>query len=219
MKAYVLAGFPESVEPYFASSMMAKASERGKLDVRFLNLYDYAKRTGGRIDDRPFGGGAGTLLRPEPIALAVDEVMAAENGKVLPVYMGPRGVRLTQPRVEALAKTAEKKALLVLCGHYEGVDERVLERYGFRVYSVGDFVLSSGELAAAVLLDAVARLVPGTLANADSPEEESFSKALGRRREYPHFTRPADWRGHAVPETLLSGNHAHIARWRKENLK
>lgn len=220
LRAHVIAGFPDLVKPYFSGSMMGKAQERGTLEMEFHDLYRACDAVGGRIDDRPFGGGAGMVLRPDPIAHVMDAILEKEGGagKVLPIYLGPRGVRLTQPRVERLAKSAGKKALVLLCGHYEGVDERVLERYGFRVYSVGDFVLSSGELAAAVLLDAVARLAPGALANEASPDQESFSAAFGRKREYPHYTRPADWRGMAVPPELLSGNHALIEKWRRSKL-
>ena len=216
LRAHVVAGFPDLVRPYFEGSMMGKARERGVLEVEFHDLYRACDAVGGRIDDRPFGGGAGMVLRPEPVAHVMDAILAKEGGpgKILPIYLGPRGTRLTQPRVEKLAKAGEKKALVLLCGHYEGVDERVLEHYGFRIYSVGDYVLSSGELAAAVLLDAVARLAPGALANDESARQESFSAALDRKREYPHYTRPAAWRGHDVPPELLSGNHAKIEAWR-----
>lgn len=220
LRAHIIAGFPDLIKPYFAGSMMGKAQERGRLNVQFHDLYEACKVVGGRIDDRPFGGGAGMVLRPEPIAYVMDALIAQEGGleKILPLYLSPRGTRLTQTRVEKLAKIALKKTLVLLCGHYEGIDERVLEHYGFLGYSVGDYVLSSGELAATVLLDAVARIVPGALANTASPEQESFSEALGRRREYPHYTRPADWRGHTVPPELLSGNHARIEEWRKSQI-
>ena len=220
LRAHLVAGFPDLVRPYFAGSMMGKAQTRGTLQIIFHDLYQACETVGGRIDDRPFGGGAGMVLRPEPIAHVLDEIIKQEGGthKLLPIFLGPRGTRLTQPRVEKLAKSARTKALVLLCGHYEGIDERILEHYGFHVYSLGDYVVSSGELAAAVLLDAVARLTPGALANDASPDQESFSAALGRKREYPHYTRPATWQNHHVPPELLSGNHALIDQWRRSKL-
>jgi tRNA (guanine37-N1)-methyltransferase len=161
------------------------------------------------VDDTPFGGGAGMVMRPDVVARAVDAALA-EGAPGPLVYLSPRGRPLHQDRVRELASGP---GIILLCGRYEGVDARVIEARGFEEVSLGDFVLSGGEIAAMALIDACVRLLPGVIGDSHSLEEESFTSGL---LEYPHYTRPQSWEGRAVPEVLLSGNHARIRRWRQE---
>lgn len=201
--------FPELCEPYLAGSILGRAREAGLLDVRFTNPRDFATDRHRTVDDAPFGGGAGMVMMPEPIALAVEEVRARRSPARV-VLLSPAG----RPFDQAVA--AEYAALGSLClvaGRYEGVDERVAEHVADEELSVGDFVLTGGELGLLSVVDAVSRLLPGVLGNAAGPQDESFT---GRwLLEHPQYTRPRVWRGHEVPEVLLSGHHAEIARWRE----
>lgn len=210
MRIEILTLFPEAFDSFLAHSMMKRAVAGGKVAITPVNLRDYTHDRHKTADDRPFGGGPGMLMKPEPIFEAVE---ALTGGKKLGknerfVVMSPRGVRFTQKKAQEFSKLSR---IIVLCGHYEGVDERVLEHFGAEELSIGDFVLTGGEVPAMAVIDAVVRLVPGVLGSADSGTFESFNSDL---LEYPQYTRPAEYRGRKVPEVLLSGNHARIEQWR-----
>jgi tRNA (guanine37-N1)-methyltransferase len=204
-RATVLTLFPEMFPGPRGASLAGKALAAGRWSLAARDIRAHATDRHRSVDDTPFGGGAGMVLRPD----VVDAAIAAEaDGRPL-VYLTPRG----RPFAQADARRfSEGPGMLLLCGRYEGVDQRVLEARNAEELSIGDYVLSGGELAAMVVLDACVRLLPGVMGAAESAEEESFSAGL---LEYPHYTRPAEWQGRAVPDVLLSGNHAAIAAWRR----
>jgi tRNA (guanine37-N1)-methyltransferase len=205
MRIDVFTIFPDMVAGFAGQSLLGKAQERGALDVRVHDLRDQATDPHRTVDDAPFGGGAGMVLMAEPIFAAVE---AVQPPRPL-LYLSPAGRRLDQAYVRELAAT---DGFSLLCGRYEGVDERVREHLVDGELSVGDYVLGGGEVAAMVVLEAVGRLVPGVMGNDTSADEESFGDGL---LEYPHYTRPAELRGWPVPEVLRSGDHARVARWRR----
>jgi tRNA (guanine37-N1)-methyltransferase len=208
-RATVLTIFPEMFPGPLGHSIAGKAMEKGLWSLDTVDLRGFATDRHQTVDDTPFGGGAGMVMRPDIVARAVDEVRTA--GAIGPlVYMTPRGERLSQARVRALAA---EPGLVVLCGRYEGVDDRVITGRGFLELSLGDFVLAGGELAAMCLIEAALRLVPGVLGAEASLEEETFADGL---LEYPHYTRPREWEGRLVPDVLLSGHHERIRAWRRE---
>jgi len=207
MQFDLLTLFPRMIEGPLEESILKRARERGLVQVRVHNLRDFTHDKHRVVDDKPYGGGQGMLLKPEPIFEAVEKLRRPETCVVL---MSPQGRRLNQSLVQALATRAH---LLIICGHYEGVDERVREALVDEEISIGDYVLTNGALAAAVLVDAVARLVPGVLGDAQSAPDDSFATGL---LEGPQYTRPPEFQGHRVPEVLLSGHHEEIAKWRKE---
>ncbi len=206
--ATVLTIFPEMFPGPLGFSLSGKALAREVWKLDAVDLRDYATDRHRTVDDAPFGGGAGMVMRPDVVARAVDE-LAARGAPGPRVYLTPRGERLTQARVR---EWAAGPGVLLLCGRYEGVDQRVIEARGFLEVSIGDFVLSGGELAAMAVIDACVRLLPGVVGDAASLEEESFAEGL---LEYPHYTRPRVWEGRPVPEVLLSGHHAEISAWRR----
>lgn len=213
MRFDILTLFPEMFLSPFQTSILGRAIERGLIEIRTINLRDFAQDKHRTVDDTPYGGGQGMVMKVEPIARAIEQVKA-EDPSTWAIYLTPDGKLLTQERVRELAFQSH---LLLLCGRYEGVDERVRELFIDEEISIGDYVLTGGELAAMVLIDAVSRLRPGVLGSDRSAEEDSFSQSL---LEYPQYTRPPDFRGHRVPEVLLSGDHQAIARWRrKESLR
>ncbi|MGC8762758.1 MAG: tRNA (guanosine(37)-N1)-methyltransferase TrmD [Acidobacteriota bacterium] len=208
MRIDVLTLFPEILQGFLDHSIVGRARAAGVADIRLVNFRDFAQDRHRTVDDAPFGGGPGMVLKPEPLFAAV-EALREEEGAGRPLlYLSPKGERFTQAVAEELASLP---AFALLCGRYEGVDQRVVDHLVDREISVGDYVLSGGEPAAAVVVDAVVRLLPGALGDGASTEEESFRGGL---LEYPHYTRPALFRGWAVPEILLSGNHEAIRRWR-----
>lgn len=182
--------------------------------MEVVNIRDHSNDKHKKTDDTPYGGGAGMVMTCQPLFDAIRAAKARNLGPV--IYMSPAGKRLTQEKVEELAT---KPGLILLCGRYEGIDERVRENLVDEEISLGDFVLTGGELPALAITDAVARLIPGVLGADESAEEESFSEKLDRMIEYPHYTKPAEFEGMKVPDVLLSGNHAEIATWRKSQLK
>jgi tRNA (guanine37-N1)-methyltransferase len=209
--ATVLTIFPEMFPGPLGASLAGKALQRGDWQLDAVDLRRFTADRHQTVDDTPFGGGVGMVMRPDIVARAVDEVV--ESGAPGPlVFLSPRGEPLRQPLV---AELAAGPGLVLLCGRYEGVDHRVIEARGFREVSLGDFVLSGGELAAMVLIDACVRLLPGVV-GAASLAEESFAAGL---LEYPHYTRPQVWEGRAVPDVLLSGHHARIDAWRQEQAR
>ena len=205
MQIDVFTIFPDMVEGFCGHSLLGKARGAGLIDVRVHDLRQWAGDPHRSVDDAPFGGGAGMVLAPEPVFTAVESV---DPPRPL-LLLGPAGRRFDQDRARELAAGG---AFSLLCGRYEGVDERVREHLVDEELSVGDYVLAGGEVAAMVVIEAVARLMPGVMGNEASTEEESFADGL---LEYPHYTRPADFRGWEVPEVLRSGDHGRIARWRR----
>jgi tRNA (guanine37-N1)-methyltransferase len=200
--------FPDLFESFLGASLLGKAIETGLIAVHRSNPRDFGLGRHRSVDDTPYGGGPGMVLRPDPLAETIEDI-EARRGRAHRVFLSPSGTLLSQPLVAGLA--ARRRVLLV-CGRYEGFDERVCTRFADDVVSVGDYVLAGGELPAAVLLEAMARLIPGVLGCSASTVDESFSAG---RLEYPHYTRPPEFRGEAVPEVLLSGDHAAIERWRR----
>ncbi len=202
--------FPDMCETVMAESIVGRARKKGALQVCCHQIRNYAYDKHSRVDDCPFGGGMGMLLMAEPIAECIDDLVRHLGKKPHFVYMSPQGTVLTQQKMKELAK---HENIAILCGHYEGIDERIIDRYVDEQISAGDYVLTGGELPALILADGVSRLIPGVLADDSCFEEESHFSGL---LEYPQYTRPADWRGQQVPEVLLSGHHANIGKWRRE---
>lgn len=199
--------FPEMVEGFFSASMLGRAVQNGVLELRVHNIRDWATDKHQVTDDRPFGGGAGMLMKPEPIVRAIESLRREES---ITIYMAPDGEPLSRGVASELATA---KHLILLSGHYEGIDQRVRDGWIDREISIGDYVLTNGTLPAAVLVDCVSRFVPGVLGEPMSVEQDSFA---GDLLSFPQYTRPADFRGMQVPEVLLNGNHGEIARWRRE---
>jgi tRNA (guanine37-N1)-methyltransferase len=214
---HVLTIFPEFFQGPFEHGVVARAREAGKVAIRIHNLRDWTQDRHKTVDDRPFGGGEGMLLKPEPVFAAVETIFperarGERDPKRRVVLLSAQGRKFDQAAARRLGDAAE---LLLICGRYEGVDERVAEHLADDELAIGDYVLSGGELAAAVVVDVIARLVPGVLGNADSTVFESFERDPGVL-DCPQYTRPAEFRGWRVPEVLLSGNHEQIRRWRQE---
>lgn len=208
--ANVLTVFPEMFPGYLGCSLAGRALTEGLWRLNVTNIRDFADNRHKTVDDTPFGGGAGMIMRPDVLGKAIDAVYR-ESTRL--IYFSPRGRQMTQRLVETIA--AEGEATF-LCGRFEGIDERVLEAYPFEEVSLGDFVLSGGEPAALAMLDAIVRLLPGVMGSKESLTEESFSNGL---LEYPQYTRPAEWQGRSVPEVLSSGHHGKIAEWRLAKAK
>lgn len=209
MKITILTIFPEMFDSVLNASILGRARAQGLLDVRLVDIRPFSDRKHKNTDDYPFGGGAGMVMLAQPIMDAMASV-TGEGFHGRRIYLGPRGQTLTTAKARELARADE---LVLLCGHYEGVDQRALDLCVDEEISIGDYILTGGELAAMVLTDCVARFVPGVLGSAESPEEESFSDGL---LEYPQYTRPRELCGLAVPDVLLSGDHAKIRAWRRE---
>lgn len=211
MKYYCMTLFPEMIEQAMNTSIIKRAMENGILALETINIRDYTDNKHGRVDDYTYGGGAGMLMQAQPVYDAYQAVKEKLNGHSTKViYVTPQGKTFDQ---QAAVELAKEDSLVFLCGHYEGIDERVLEEIVTDYYSIGDYVLTGGELPALVMMDAVARLVPGVLNNEESATTESFYDGL---LEYPQYTRPEEWMGRRVPEVLLSGHHANIEKWRLE---
>ncbi len=210
MKINVLTLFPEMFEGVFNTSMMKRAQEESAVDFSVVDFRDYSTNKHRKVDDYPYGGGAGMVLKPEPLFDAVEDVTKHAKKRPRVLLMCPQGERFTQEKAEELAQEEE---LVFICGHYEGYDERIREHLVTDELSIGDFVLTGGELAAMTMIDSIVRLLPNVLGNEVSPEDDSFSTGL---LEHPQYTRPASYRGYDVPEVLLSGDHARIEAWRKK---
>lgn len=209
--------FPEMFTGVFDSSILKRGIELKKIDMRVHQLRDFAKNKWRKVDDRPCGGGAGMVMACQPLFDAVKKIKGRSRKHVPVIYFSPRGAKLSQPLVEEYAATWER--VILICGHYEGVDQRFIDQCVTQEMSIGDYVLTGGELPAMVLIDAVSRLIPGVVGKEKSVHEESFSVALGRKKEYPHYTQPANFRGLKVPEVLLSGDHGKIRAWRMGKLQ
>ena len=219
MRFDVITLFPELFAPFLASGVTRRAYESGLVEVRLWNPRDFADGNYRRVDDRPFGGGPGMVMLAEPLALCLEKIKldrqagVADAATVPVVLFSPVGQALTHVAVEGWSASC---GAVLICGRYEGIDQRFISAYVDHQISLGDFVLSGGEIAAMALLDAVARLQPGVLNDEGSHQFDSFNPALDGLLDCPHYTRPETWRGETVPDTLLSGNHAHIERWRHD---
>lgn len=211
MRFDVITIFPEMFAPVLNESIIKRAQAKKKVAIRVHDLRKYTKDKHKKVDDRPFGGGPGMVMTPQPFFDAVQKIKGKRKARV--ILMSPSGKRLTQKIVRDLAK---QKNLILLCGHYEGVDERVREKLADESISIGDYVLTGGEIPAMVLIDCVTRLLPGVVGKEASLTDESFEGGL---LEYPHYTRPANFRGAKVPDVLLSGNHLAIKKWRQEQAR
>jgi len=210
MNFHILTLFPEMVMDGLSASIIGRAQNKGLLSVEAINIRDFAENKHNRVDDYTYGGGAGMLMQAGPVYGAYQSVVDKAQSRPRVIYLSPQGQTFSQSMAEEFAKEEE---LIFLCGHYEGIDERVLEEIVTDYVSIGDYVLTGGELPAMVMIDAISRLIPGVLHNDVSAEFESFQDNL---LEYPQYTRPEEWHGKKVPEILLSGHHANVEKWRRE---
>lgn len=210
MDYYVLTLFPEMIETCIGTSITGRAIDKGYITMNAINIRDYAANKHKHVDDYPYGGGAGMVMQAEPIYLACEDVKKRTKKPPRIIYLTPQGRVFDQSIAKELAAEEE---LVFLCGHYEGIDERAIELEVTDCISIGDYVLTGGELAALVIMDAVSRMVPGVLSNEESGMNESFEGGL---LEYPQYTRPEEFMGKKVPEILLSGHHANIEKWRRQ---
>ena len=207
--------FPDMFKSYLNDSILKRAQDEGLLEVHLHNIRDYSKNKHKKVDDTPYGGGAGMLMTPQPLYDCITSVKKLNDGPV--IFMTPQGQKLTHTRAKRFAKSYE--SLILLCGRYEGIDQRIRDLLVDIELSIGDYVLTGGELAAMVVLDAVSRFIPGVLGDENSAEEDSFSRRLSGKKEYPQYTKPAVFKGLEVPSVLRSGNHAEIEKWRKKHLR
>ncbi len=210
MRIDILTLFPEMFPPVLGQSILKRAQEKGIVQYFLWNIRDFSEDKHKKVDDRPYGGGPGMVMRPEPIFKTVEAVEKQDSTPSKKILLTPQGIKFTQQVAYELSK---ERHLVLICGHYEGFDERIRIGLDAIEISIGDYVLSGGEIPAMVVIDAVVRLIQGVLGDTESPSDESFSSGL---LEYPQFTRPADFRGMKVPEILVSGNHGSIKQWRTE---
>jgi tRNA (guanine37-N1)-methyltransferase len=213
MRFDIITLFPELFAPLLTSGITRRAFESALVDVKLVNPRDFASGTYRRVDDRPFGGGPGMVMMAEPLTQCLDSIWSQRVANVPVVLFSPVGKPLNHARV---ARWAGSQGAILICGRYEGIDQRFIDAYVTEQISLGDFVLSGGEIAAMALLDAVARLQPGVLNDVGSYQQDSFNQAIDGLLDCPHYTRPENWSGRAVPGALLSGNHAQIERWRRD---
>ncbi len=210
MRIDIMTLFPEMCETVLDESIIGRARENGFVDIRCTNIRDFANNKHNRVDDAPYGGGMGMLMQTQPVFDCYEHICAQIGKRPKVIYMSPQGKVLTQNKVKELAR---EDNLIILCGHYEGIDERVIEEIVDEEISIGDYVLTGGELPALVLADSISRMLPGVLANDEAFEQESHYSSL---LEYPQYTRPPEWHGKKVPDVLLSGHHKNIELWRRE---
>ncbi len=208
MKFNILTIFPEMFENYLASSLLGKAVEKGLLEFNIVNIRDFSTDKHRKVDDAPYGGGAGMVMMAEPLFLAIESLNLEKNKKI--IYTSPQGTLFDQNAAQNLAQEEE---LTIICGRYEGIDQRVIETLVTDEYSIGDYVLTGGELPAMVMIDAIARMIKGVVGREESVINDSFYQ--GKSFDHPHYTRPAEFRGLKVPEVLLNGHHAEIEKWRQ----
>ena len=209
MRIDILTLFPELFKPFISTSIMGRAIDNNLVNINTHNIRDFANNKHRQVDDYPYGGGAGMVMAVQPLYDALDHVIGLHDLKPTIIYLSPQGRVLDQAMV---ADYSRHTNIILLCGHYEGIDQRVIDKYVDQEISIGDYVLTGGELAAMVFVDSVTRLIPGVLGSSDSILEESHTNHL---LEYPHYTRPSNYKGDKVPEVLLSGNHKEIDRWRR----
>lgn len=210
MKISILTLFPEMITQTLSHSMMGRAQVNNIITINPINIRDYSDNKHLQVDDYPYGGGAGMVMQPGPVYRAYKEIAKENKGRVRVLYMTPHGKPFTQADAKELSNEEE---LIFLCGHYEGIDQRVIDEIVTDEYSLGDYILTGGELPAMVMIDSICRLIPGVLGKQESFEEESFSYSL---LEHPHYTRPVEFNDTKVPDILLSGHHGNIEKWRRE---
>ncbi len=210
MRFHIMTLFPEMVLQGLNTSIIGRAAEKGLLSIEAVNIRDYTLDKHKKVDDYPYGGGAGMLMQAQPVYDTWESIVDRIGYRPRTIYLTPQGTTFTQPMAKKFAKEED---LIFLCGHYEGIDERVLEEIVTDYVSIGDYVLTGGELPAMVLADAISRMVPGVLTNEESGSTESFE---GNLLEYPQYSRPEEWMGKRVPPVLLSGNHQKVEEWRRE---
>lgn len=215
MRFDIITIFPTIFDSYFREGMIRKGTEQKLLDIHVHNLRDFSTDKWKKVDDIPFGGGAGMVMTPQPLIDAVKALKKLNSGPV--IYLSPKGEILTHTKAKRWASQWKNGAILI-CGRYEGIDQRVIDLCVDLEISIGKYVLTGGELAAMVLIDAVSRFIPGVLGDETSHQEETFSRKLKGKKEYPHYTKPRNFAGLEVPEVLLSGNHAKINQWRHNQL-
>lgn len=220
MRFDILTIFPQIFDSYLKESIIKRALQKKLIKIVVHDIRKFSRDKHKKVDDVPFGGGAGMVMTPQPLYDAIKYVKKLNKGRV--VYLTPQGKTFTQIQAEKLAKTTEKSSksgLVLICGRYEGIDQRIRDTLIDLEISVGNYVLTGGELPAMILIDSISRLIPGVLGKEASHQEDSFSKALNRKKEYPHYTRPAIFKGLKVPKVLLSGHHKEIEKWRRSKLK
>ena len=210
MNFYVLTLFPDMITQGMNTSITGRAIAKGVLNLEAINIRDFAYNKHQKVDDYPYGGGAGMLMQAEPVYLSYESIVKRVGKRPRVIYLTPQGRVFNQKMAREMALEEE---IVFLCGHYEGIDERVLEEIVTDYVSIGDYVLTGGELPAMVMMDSISRMVPGVLNNQESGETESFA---GNLLEYPQYSRPEEWHGKKVPEVLLSGHHENVAKWRRE---
>ena len=210
MRIDILTLFPEMCNSYLSESIIGRARKAGKVQIECVDIRDYTKDKHRRVDDTPYGGGMGMIMQVEPIYDCYNSLCRKTDAKPHLIYLTPQGKTLTQKRVRELAQMDN---IALLCGHYEGIDERVIEELQPEEISVGDYVLTGGELPALILADSISRMLPGVLSEDECFEEESHYSSL---LEYPQYTRPYEWRGRTVPDVLLTGHHANVDKWRRQ---
>lgn len=215
MRFDVLTIFPAMFNSYLKESIIARAKKQKLVTIAIHDIRKYSKDKHKKVDDIPYGGGAGMVMTPQPIYDAIMEIKKLNSGPI--IFLSPQGKKLTQSKAENFVKKYDKA--IILCGRYEGIDQRIIDMLIDMEISIGDFVLTGGELPAMVLMDCLSRLIPNVLGKEDSHLNDSFSKNFDRKKEYPHYTRPSEFKGHKVPEVLMGGNHKEIKKWRKKNLK
>ena len=208
--------FPNLCEGYLSDSILKRGLDNGSIQVNFHNPRDYSLNKHKKVDDTPYSGGAGMIMSPQPLSDCIEFVKKSNKGPV--IFLTPQGEELEQKHVQNLSKTPQE-SLILLCGRYEGIDQRIRDLYVDQEISIGQYILTGGELAALIIIDSVTRLLPGVLGNKGSHENDSFSDNLDGKKKHPVYTKPTEFKGLKVPDVLLSGNHGKVAEWQKENLK
>ncbi|OGJ42313.1 tRNA (guanosine(37)-N1)-methyltransferase TrmD [Candidatus Peregrinibacteria bacterium RIFCSPLOWO2_01_FULL_39_12] len=219
MRFDILTIFPSSFDSYFSESIIKRAQKNKLIKICTHDIRKFSKDKHKKVDDIPFGGGAGMVMTPQPLYDAIKHVKKLNKGAV--IFLSPSGEIFTQIKAERLAKKYEKtknKGLILICGRYEGIDRRIIEKFADEEISIGKYVVTGGELPAMILVDAISRLLPGVIGKESSHINDSFSKALKRKKEYPVYTRPEVFKGMKVPKVLLSGNHKEIGKWKIQHL-
>lgn len=217
MKFEILTIFPEAFDSFIKTSIIGRAIEEGIIQIRIHDIREFSTDKHHKVDDVPFGGGAGMLMTCQPLFDCIEYVKKLEKDAAPVLFFTPSKIIFNQTIAEKYSDQKKYSRIILLCGHYEGIDQRVRDKLIDDEISIGNFILTGGELPAQIFIDAIGRLLPGVLGKEESHQEESFSEKLARKIEYPHYTRPADFRGMSVPEVLLSGHHAKIEEWRKQN--
>jgi tRNA (guanine37-N1)-methyltransferase len=219
MKFEILTIFPEAFESFLHTSIIGRAIEEKKLEINIHDIREFSENKHRKVDDVPFGGGAGMVMTCQPLFDCINHVKNLEKDDAPVIFFTPSKIVLNQELTEQYADQKKYSRIILLCGHYEGIDQRVRDNLIDVEISIGNFILTGGELPAQIFIDAIGRLLPGVIGKEESHQEESFSKKLNGKIEYPHYTRPSDFRGMKVPDILISGHHAKIEEWRQHNCK